>query len=186
MINVGETLPSVNLPVRVDGEFKTLNTTEQFAGKRVVIFALPGAFTPTCSTFQLPTFEEMYDQFKDTGVDEVYYCHNSDGKTLAWDYRYTQIIKWLDLGITEVLTANSLLYGWQGGQLYTIFKGSNDLTFKYLSPRYIEGSLTETKTYKKFYFRTEGDIIIKILIDKMCKHLIMLLYIISVKNIKQN
>jgi len=98
-------------------------------------------------------------------VDEVYYCHNSDGKTLSWDYRYTQIIKWLDLGITEILTANSLLYGWRDGQLYNVFKGSNDLTFKYLSPRYIEGSLTETKTYKKFYFRTEGDIIIKILID---------------------
>ena len=72
MINVGETLPSVNLPVRVDGEFKTLNTTEQFAGKRIVIFALPGAFTPTCSTYQLPGFDEKFSEFNEKGVEQIY------------------------------------------------------------------------------------------------------------------
>ena len=60
------------MPVRVDGEFVLLNTTEQFAGKRVVIFALPGAYTPTCSSFQLPGFETMFSQFQEKGVDEVY------------------------------------------------------------------------------------------------------------------
>ena len=72
MINVGDNLPDVNMPVRVDGEFVLLNTTEQFAGKRVVIFALPGAYTPTCSSFQLPGFETMFSQFQEKGVDEVY------------------------------------------------------------------------------------------------------------------
>ena len=72
MINVGDSLPDVNMPVRVDGEFVLLNTTEQFAGKRVVIFALPGAYTPTCSSFQLPGFETMFSQFQEKGVDEVY------------------------------------------------------------------------------------------------------------------
>ena len=65
MINVGDNLPDVNMPVRVDGDFVLLNTTEQFAGKRVVIFALPGAFTPTCSSFQLPGFETMFSKFQD-------------------------------------------------------------------------------------------------------------------------
>jgi peroxiredoxin len=47
-------------------------TTEQlFAGKRVVVFSLPGAFTPTCSTSHLPRYEELYDEFKRLGVDEV-------------------------------------------------------------------------------------------------------------------
>ncbi|EFA73088.1 peroxiredoxin [Cylindrospermopsis raciborskii CENA303] len=47
-------------------------TTEQlFAGKRVVVFSLPGAFTPTCSTSHLPRYEELYDEFKSLGVDEV-------------------------------------------------------------------------------------------------------------------
>ena len=50
-------IPEVVMPIRVDGDFVMLNTKEQFAGKRVVIFALPGAFTPTCSSFQLPGFE---------------------------------------------------------------------------------------------------------------------------------
>ena len=72
MINVGDNLPDVNMPVRVDGEFVLLNTTEQFAGKRVVIFALPGAYTPTCSSFQLPGFETMFSQFQEKGVDEVH------------------------------------------------------------------------------------------------------------------
>jgi len=72
MINVGDNLPDVNMPVRVDGDFVLLNTTEQFAGKRVIIFALPGAFTPTCSSFQLPGFETMFSKFQEKGIDEVY------------------------------------------------------------------------------------------------------------------
>ena len=72
MINVGDNLPSVNMPVRADGDWVLLNTTEQFADKRVVIFALPGAFTPTCSSFQLPGFETMFSQFQEKGIDEIY------------------------------------------------------------------------------------------------------------------
>ena len=53
--------------------------------KTIVVFGLPGAFTPTCSTFQLPTFEEMYDQFKDSGVDEVYCTSVNDTFVMnAW------------------------------------------------------------------------------------------------------
>ena len=43
-----------------------------FKGKRVVLFSLPGAFTPTCSTYQLPGFEENYDRIRNTDIDEVY------------------------------------------------------------------------------------------------------------------
>ena len=45
---------------------------DYFAGKRVILFSLPGAFTPTCSTYQLPGFEEMYDEFLENGIDEIY------------------------------------------------------------------------------------------------------------------
>jgi len=48
-------------------------TSEDYFGdKRVVLFSLPGAFTPTCSTYQLPGFEENYDFIKEHGIDEVY------------------------------------------------------------------------------------------------------------------
>lgn len=43
-----------------------------FANKRVALFSLPGAFTPTCSTYQLPGFEDNYNAIKELGVDEVY------------------------------------------------------------------------------------------------------------------
>lgn len=48
------------------------STYDYFAGKRVVLFSLPGAFTPTCSTYQLPGFEENWANFKDIGINEIY------------------------------------------------------------------------------------------------------------------
>ena len=45
---------------------------DYFGGKRVVLFSLPGAFTPTCSTLQLPDFEKLHLEFYDLGIDEIY------------------------------------------------------------------------------------------------------------------
>ena len=75
------TLPKVTFKVRVRDEsiggdnpftWKDFTSDDYFAGKRVVLFSLPGAFTPTCSTYQLPGFEKNYDEFKKLGIDEVY------------------------------------------------------------------------------------------------------------------
>ncbi len=52
-------------------EWKDLSSDEIFKGKNVVVFSLPGAFTPTCSTSHLPRYEELYDEFKGQGVDAV-------------------------------------------------------------------------------------------------------------------
>jgi len=71
-LEVGMSLPEVILPIRVDGEFVELNTKEQFADKRVIVFGLPGAFTPTCSTQQLPGFESKFAEFQEKGIDEIY------------------------------------------------------------------------------------------------------------------
>ena len=73
-------VPDVTFKTRVrdesiggDNPFKwyDLTTDELFANKKVVVFSLPGAFTPTCSTSHLPRYEELYDEFKALGVDEV-------------------------------------------------------------------------------------------------------------------
>ena len=53
-------------------EWYDLTSTEMFADKRVVLFALPGAFTPTCSSTHLPGYEMEYDKLKEFGIDEVY------------------------------------------------------------------------------------------------------------------
>ncbi|HEY9648445.1 MAG TPA: peroxiredoxin [Chroococcidiopsis sp.] len=51
--------------------WQDLTTKEIFAGKKVVLFALPGAFTPTCSSTHLPRYEELYEEFKALGVDSI-------------------------------------------------------------------------------------------------------------------
>jgi thioredoxin-dependent peroxiredoxin len=57
-----------------DNPFKwqDVTTKDIFAGKRIVVFSLPGAFTPTCSTSHLPGYDAAYDQIKSLGIDEVY------------------------------------------------------------------------------------------------------------------
>ena len=61
------------------------NSFDYFAGKRVVLFSLPGAFTPTCSTMQLPGFENSYEVFKSLGIDEIYCISVNDSFVMnAW------------------------------------------------------------------------------------------------------
>ena len=52
-------------------EWKDLNSDEIFKGKNVVLFSLPGAFTPTCSTSHLPRYEELNEEFKAQGIDQI-------------------------------------------------------------------------------------------------------------------
>jgi len=52
--------------------WKDVTTADLFAGKRVILFSLPGAFTPTCSTYQLPDFERLAPEFREKGIDEIY------------------------------------------------------------------------------------------------------------------
>ena len=69
----------------IGGEWKDVSTKELFNDKKVVIFSLPGAFTPTCSGQQLPTYDEMYSQFKDKGIDDVYCVSVNDAFVMnAW------------------------------------------------------------------------------------------------------
>jgi peroxiredoxin len=58
----------------IDNPFDWLDRTSRdyFAGKRTVVFALPGAFTPTCSASHLPGYNDVYQQMKDLGIDEIY------------------------------------------------------------------------------------------------------------------
>jgi thioredoxin-dependent peroxiredoxin len=77
--------PEVILRVREDGEFVDKNTHDLFRDKKVIVFGVPGAFTPTCSTAHLPGFEKLYFDFINHGIDEVY-CHSvNDSFTMkAW------------------------------------------------------------------------------------------------------
>ena len=81
----GYTIPEVQFQFRESGEFVTRTSTELFNSKRVVIFSLPGAFTPTCSAYQLPGFEEKYEDFIALGIDAIYCVSVNDGFVMnAW------------------------------------------------------------------------------------------------------
>lgn len=70
-ITVGDTMPSVTFKYLTDEGMKESSTDALFKGKKVVMFALPGAFTPTCSLKHLPGFVEKAEAFKAKGVDEI-------------------------------------------------------------------------------------------------------------------
>jgi len=74
-------IPEVVLKTRVRDDsvggpnpfvWRDFDVRKEFAGRKVVIFSLPGAFTPTCSNEQCPAFERLYEDFRAAGVDEVY------------------------------------------------------------------------------------------------------------------
>ena len=71
MIKVGDTLPNVTVKVMSKDGPQDISTDEIFAGKKVVLFAVPGAFTPTCSAAHLPGFVVKSDDIKAKGVDTI-------------------------------------------------------------------------------------------------------------------
>ena len=78
-------VPQVEFVFRENSEFVTRTTADLFDGKRVVIFSLPGAFTPTCSAYQLPGFEQKYEEFVQLGIDAIYCISVNDGFVMnAW------------------------------------------------------------------------------------------------------
>jgi peroxiredoxin len=85
VIEKWDNIPQADFVQRVAGEFVLQHSQDLCKNKKVVIFSLPGAFTPTCSEKQLPGYEEMYDRFKQAGVDEVYCVSVNDGFVMnAW------------------------------------------------------------------------------------------------------
>ena len=70
-ISVGDPLPDATFYCTIDGNPGTVTTHELFAGKKVILFAVPGAFTPTCHNNHLPGFLEHADAVKGKGVDEI-------------------------------------------------------------------------------------------------------------------
>ena len=84
-IQVGEKLPDVTLKTMTADGIKDITTRELFGGKRVVLFALPGAFTPTCSAKHLPGFIEQAAALRAKGVDRIVCLSVNDAFVMgAW------------------------------------------------------------------------------------------------------
>ena len=88
---ISVSVPNVIFKTRVRDEtvdgpnpfrWQDVSSKEIFSGKKVIVFALPGAFTPTCSSTHLPGYEKHYDEFKQLGVDEIYCLSVNDAFTM--------------------------------------------------------------------------------------------------------
>ena len=90
----GKRVPNVVFRTRVRDEsvggdnpyrWEDVQSKDLFKRKRVVLFSLPGAFTPTCSTYQLPNFEKLFSKFQECGIKDIYCLSVNDAFVMnAW------------------------------------------------------------------------------------------------------
>src|SRR3990167_7129718 len=69
--HVGSKIPQVGFRVMHGGKWQDITTAEIFNNKTVIVFSLPGAFTPTCSSSHVPRYNELFAIFKKQGVDKI-------------------------------------------------------------------------------------------------------------------
>ena len=118
MIKVGDTLPASTLMeyMEVEGEGcsigpNAVDVTKAAAGKTIALFALPGAFTPTCSAKHVPGYVESSDAFKAAGVDEIWCISVNDAFVMgAWarDQKTGTKVRMLADGDAEFTKATGL------------------------------------------------------------------------------
>lgn len=81
----GKPVPSVIFKTRDQDQWHEVSSSDLFKGKRVIVFALPGAFTPTCSSSHLPRYNELFGSFKDAGIDDIICLSVNDAFVMnAW------------------------------------------------------------------------------------------------------
>lgn len=68
----GSKVPEVTFSIQKDNQWQKLSTNDIFSGKKVILFSLPGAYTPTCSSSHLPRYNELAATFKANGIDGIY------------------------------------------------------------------------------------------------------------------
>ena len=82
---VGQSVPDVVFHTRAEGVWRDVSSADIFAHQKVVVFSLPGAFTPTCSTSRVPRYEELYETFRGLGVDRIVCVSVNDAFVMdAW------------------------------------------------------------------------------------------------------
>jgi peroxiredoxin len=88
-IKIGDSIPEATLKTMTDDGAKDITTAEIFAGKKVVLFGVPGAFTPTCSNNHLPGYLDNFDAIKARGVDTIAVVATNDAFVMGAWARFT-------------------------------------------------------------------------------------------------
>ncbi|MGD9859257.1 MAG: peroxiredoxin [Marinobacterium sp.] len=151
-IQIGDTIPNVELRVMGKEGPEAVQTADLFAGKKVVLFAVPGAFTPGCSLTHLPGFVVKADEIKAKGVDSIICTAVNDVFVMdAWgkDQNADEIIMLAD-GIGEFVSAMGLdqdLSGIQFGkrsQRYAMIVNDGKIELLNIDEKGIDKSSAET------------------------------------------
>ncbi|MET3999163.1 peroxiredoxin [Marinobacterium sp. MBR-109] len=151
-IQIGDTIPNVELRVMGKEGPEAVNTADLFAGKKVVLFAVPGAFTPGCSLTHLPGFVVKADEIKAKGVDSIICTAVNDVFVMdAWgkDQNADEIIMLAD-GIGEFASALGLdqdLSGIQFGkrsQRYAMIVNDGKVELLNIDEKGVDKSSAET------------------------------------------
>ena len=79
----GQRVPQVTFRTRQDGQWKDVTTSQLFDGRTVVVFSLPGAYTPTCSSTHVPRYNELAATFRKAGVDDIVCISVNDGFVMS-------------------------------------------------------------------------------------------------------
>ena len=112
----GQRIPNITFRTRTDNDWKDLTSEEVFAGKTVIVFSLPGAFTPTCSSSHVPRFNQLAPEFRKNGVDEIV-CMSVNDAFVMNEWKETQNAENLTFipdGNGEFTDAMGLLVGKEG------------------------------------------------------------------------
>lgn len=107
----GKRIPEVTFRTREDGTWKDVSTREVFDKKRVVVFALPGAFTPTCSSSHVPRYNELAPAFRARGVDDIVCVSVNDAFVMSeWQKdQHAESVRFLPDGNGEFTAAMGML-----------------------------------------------------------------------------
>ncbi len=83
-------IPSITVPIIKKGVTSKVILSDELKGKKIIIFGVPGAFTPTCSEKHMPSYLKLHKQFIDKGIDDIYCLSvNDDYVMKAWLLNYT-------------------------------------------------------------------------------------------------
>lgn len=85
----GQRVPDVTFRTRANNDWQNLTSKEVFAGKSVIVFSLPGAFTPTCSSSHVPRFSQLAPTFRKLGIDEIV-CMSVNDAFVMNEWKQTQ------------------------------------------------------------------------------------------------
>ena len=83
-------IPSIVVPIIKKNVTSTISLSDELRGKHIIMFGVPGAFTPTCSEKHMPSYIKLHSQFVDKGIDDIYCLSVNDNFVMsAWLLSYT-------------------------------------------------------------------------------------------------